>query len=98
MIKKSYIAEAIGPFSLVFCGTGAIVINEFTSGTVTHVGIAIGGIILLETLFAGSISPAVVSGHFEYLWLYIIAPILGTLLAVMSCRLVKDAQCCDEVC
>ena len=222
MIKKRYIAEAIGTFSLVFCGTGAIIINEFTGGTVTHVGIAmtfglivmgmifafgeisgahinpavtigfafakkfpwkevpaycisqilgafaasgillflfpenellgstlpqidvlrvfimevlltfflmlviinvstgskemgvlagiaIGGIILLEALFAGpitgasmnparSISPAVVSGHLEHLWLYIIAPVIGALLAVMSCKLVRDDRCCDEDC
>ena len=25
---KKYLAEAIGTFALVFCGTGAIVINE----------------------------------------------------------------------
>ena len=45
---------------------------------------------------ARSISPAVVSGHLEHLWLYIIAPVIGALLAVMSCKLVKDDQCCDE--
>lgn len=222
MKSKRYIAEAIGTFGLVFCGTGAIVINEFTGGTVTHVGIAvtfglivmgmiyafgdisgahlnpavtiafayakkfpwrevpaycisqiagafiasgilfflfpenellgttlpqidvmkvfvleviltfflmlviinvstgskeigviagiaIGGIVLLEAMFAGpitgasmnparSISPAVVSGHLEHLWLYIVAPIIGALLAVVSCKLVKDDQCCDEDC
>ena len=36
-----YLAEAIGTFALVFCGTGAIVVDEVTGGTVTHVGIAI---------------------------------------------------------
>jgi aquaporin NIP len=72
-------------------------------------GIAIGGIVMLEALFAGpitgasmnparSISPAVISGHIEHLWLYIIAPILGAILAVMSCKLVKYDQCCNEVC
>ena len=222
MKTKRYIAEAIGTFGLVFCGTGAIVINEFTGGTVTHVGIAItfglivmgmiyafgdisgahfnpavtigfayakkfpwrevpaycisqilgafmasgillflfpeneflgatlpqidvlkvfvleliltfflmlviinvstgskeigvvagiaiGGIVLLEAMFAGpitgasmnptrSISPAIVSGHMEHLWLYIVAPIIGALLAVVSCKVVKDEQCCDSVC
>jgi len=217
---KRYIAEAIGTFALVFCGTGAIVINEFTNGTVTHpgvavtfglivmgmiyafgdisgahinpavtiafayakkfpwkevpkyaiaqilgafaasgllwylfpdsellgatipqidvlkvfileiilsfflmlviinvstgskeigviAGIAIGGIVLLEALFAGpitgasmnparSIAPAVISGHLESLWLYCSAPVIGMLLAVVSCRLVKDDDCCDD--
>jgi len=38
---KKYIAELIGTFALVFCGTGAIVINDLTNGTVSHLGIAI---------------------------------------------------------
>ncbi|MGK0389607.1 MAG: aquaporin NIP [Maribacter sp.] len=37
---KKYIAELIGIFALVFCGTGAIVINGVTSGTVSYIGIA----------------------------------------------------------
>ena len=63
-------------------------------------GIAIGGVVLLEAMFAGpmtkasmnpvrSIAPALVSGHLEHLWLYILAPILGALLAVISCKLSK---------
>ena len=72
-------------------------------------GIAIGGVVLLEAMFAGpmtkasmnparSIAPAIVSGHFEQLWLYILAPILGALTAVISCKLVKDENCCEGVC
>lgn len=63
-------------------------------------GIAIGGVVLLEAMFAGpmtkasmnpvrSIAPALISGHLEHLWLYILAPILGALLAVFSWKLVK---------
>ena len=40
-IYKKYLAEAIGTFALVFCGTGAIVINQQSGGVITHVGIAI---------------------------------------------------------
>lgn len=219
---KKYISELIGTFSLVFCGTGAMTVNEITGGDVTHVGvaitwglivmamiyafgeisgahfnpavtiafayakkfswkevpkyiamqlvgallaslvllylfpeaelygatiptldmwrafvlellltfflmlviinvstgskevgtmagIAIGGVVLLEAMFAGpmtkasmnparSIAPALVSGHYQHLWLYMIAPVIGALLAVVSCKLVKDEQCCDAGC
>ncbi|MDX1462169.1 MAG: MIP family channel protein [Marinirhabdus sp.] len=221
-MKKRFIAEAIGTFGLVFCGTGAIVINEFTGGTVTHVGIAItfglivmgmiyafgdisgahinpavtiafayakkfpwkevpyyilaqivgaiaasgmlfflfpenellgatlpqiavfkvfvfeiilsfflmlviinvstgskeigviagiaiGSMVLLEALFAGpitgasmnparSLGPALVSGNLQHLWIYLLAPIIGCILAVMSCRVVKNDRCCDDPC
>ena len=213
-MSKRFISEIIGTFSLVFCGTGAMVINDFTGGTVTHVGvaitfglivmgmiyafgdisgahmnpavtigfayakkfpwkevpayvlaqligaflasgillylfpesqtlgatlpglsalkvfileiilsfflmvviinvstgskeigvvagIAIGSVVLLEAMFAGpitgasmnparSIAPAVVSGNIADLWIYIFAPIIGCLLAVVSCKLVKE--------
>lgn len=219
---KKYISEFIGTFSLVFCGTGAMTIDEVTNGEVTHVGIAItwglivmamiyafgetsgahfnpavtiafayakkfawkevpkyivaqilgaflasfillflfpdsellgstiakvdvwrafvlellltfflmvtiinvstgskeigvvagiaiGAVVLLEAMFAGpitnasmnparSLAPNVVSGNLEGLWLYMIAPVLGALLAVVSCKLVKDDNCCDKGC
>jgi aquaporin NIP len=38
---KSYLAEFLGTFALVFCGTGAIIINEQTHGVIGHIGIAI---------------------------------------------------------
>ncbi|HEX4792631.1 MAG TPA: aquaporin, partial [Humisphaera sp.] len=56
-------------------------------------GIAIGGVIALEALFAGpicgasmnparSIAPALVSGNLHALWVYIAAPLLGAAIAV----------------
>ena len=70
-------------------------------------GIAVGAVVLLEAMFAGpitnasmnparSIAPNIVSGNIEGLWLYIVAPILGALLAVVSCKLIKEDNCCDE--
>jgi len=50
---KKYIAEFIGTFALVFCGTGAIVIDEITHGAVTHTGIAITfGLIVMSMIYA----------------------------------------------
>lgn len=48
-----YLLEGIGTFALVFCGTGAIVINELTHGVVTHLGIAISfGAIVMAMIYA----------------------------------------------
>jgi aquaporin NIP len=37
---KKFVAEFIGAFALVFAGTGAIVINDASNGSITHVVIA----------------------------------------------------------
>lgn len=57
---KKYIAETIGTFALVFCGTGAIVINEVSGGIVTHTGIAVTfGLIVMAMIYAiGDVSGA----------------------------------------
>ncbi len=68
-------------------------------------GIAIGAVIALEAMFAGPISgasmnparslaPALVSGHLEHLWIYMIGPILGALIAVPACCAVRSRDCC----
>jgi aquaporin Z len=72
-------------------------------------GIAIGSIIGLEAMFAGpicgasmnparSLSPALVSGHLESLWIYLAAPVLGALLAVPLCVGVREPGCCGGTC
>ena len=68
---KRTAAEFLGTFALVFAGTGAIVINDLTAGSVTHVGIALTfGLIVMAMIYAvGDVSgahlnPAVTAGFF----------------------------------
>ena len=94
MMKKC-VAEFIGTFALVFCGTGAIVIDQETHGAVTHAGIATTfGLIVMCMIYAlGNISgahlnPAVsiaftVAGKFPLRQLlpYIISQLAGAVAA-----------------
>jgi aquaporin NIP len=68
-------------------------------------GIAVGSVVGLEALFAGPISgasmnparslaPALVSGDFGALWIYLSAPILGALGAILGCQCVREPGCC----
>jgi len=68
-------------------------------------GIAVGSVIALEALFAGPISgasmnparslaPALVSQHLANLWIYLVAPVAGALVAVAGCRCVQR-DCCS---
>ena len=62
-------------------------------------GVVVGATIALEALFAGpitgasmnparSLGPALVSGHLQYVWIYLTAPVLGAILACLICRLI----------
>ena len=72
-------------------------------------GIAIGGVIALEAMFAGpvcgasmnpvrSLAPALASGQLSHLWIYLTAPVLGALIAVPLCIGVRDTACCGGRC
>ncbi|WP_186525864.1 MIP/aquaporin family protein [Seonamhaeicola sediminis] len=99
---KAAILEFLLTFFLM-----VVIINVSTGSKEigTMAAIAVGGVILMEAMFAGpmtkasmnpvrSIAPALFTGNFQYLWLYITAPILGAITAVSSCKLVKDDKCC----
>ena len=92
---KRYIAEFIGTFALVFCGTGAIIINEQTGGAVGHMGIAITfGLIVMVMIYSfgnssgAHFNPAVTIGFWAAKRLpkkevlpYVISQITGAFLA-----------------
>src|SRR5687767_3047909 len=103
---KTYLAEFIGTFILVFCGTGAIIINGTSGGMVTHPGIAITfGLIVLAIIHSiGDISgahvnPAVtitfaIAGRFEWknVLPYLAAQFIGALMAswILTCLFPED--------
>src|SRR5262245_1018357 len=94
-------AEAFGTFALVFAGTGAIVINDVSNGTVSHVGVALTfGLVVLALIYAlGDVSgchlnPAVTIGFFiakrfpgRWVLPYVVSQLLGALLASATLRL-----------
>ena len=43
---------------------------------------------------ARSLAPALVGGRLGSLWVYLTAPFLGAVLAVLSCRCVQENPCC----
>lgn len=57
---RIYFSEFFATFALVFCGTGAIVINQISGGAITHSGVAIVfGLIVMAMIYSfGRISGA----------------------------------------
>jgi aquaporin Z len=94
-------AELFGTFALVFAGTGAVVINDLSNGTVSHVGIALTfGLVVLAMIYAlGDVSgchlnPAVTLGFFvarrfdgRLVVPYVVSQLLGAVLASVTLRL-----------
>ena len=105
-VWRAFVLELILTFFLM-----VVIINVSTGSKEVGMmaGIAIGSVVLLEAIFAGpitnasmnparSLAPNIVSGNIKGLWLYMLAPIIGALLAVVSCKFVKHENCCDEEC
>ena len=103
---KAFVLELLLTFFLM-----VVIINVSTGSKEigTMAAIAVGGVILLEAMFAGpmtkasmnpirSLAPAIVSGNLQHLWLYLTAPFIGAILAISTCKLVKDDNCCDSEC
>ena len=95
---QSFVLELILAFFLM------LVIIQVATGSKEQgmfAGLAIGGTVLLEAMFAGpicgasmnpirSLSPAFISGHTEHLWIYLTAPFIGSMTAVAAWRLIRS--------
>lgn len=101
---QSFVLEIILTFLLMLT-----ILNVSTGAKEKGItaGIAVGAVIGLEAMFAGpicgasmnparSLAPALVSGHFEHLWIYLIAPPLGASAAMLACRCVREEGCCSS--
>ncbi len=100
MTRPKLWAEFFGTFALVFCGTGAVVINDVSGGSITHAGIALTfGLVIMALIYSfGEVSgahfnPAVtiafaVARRFERRLVlpYIGAQIAGALVASLVLR------------
>ena len=98
---KKYYAEAIGTFMMVFCGTGAIIINQEMNGVITHPGIAATfGLIVAAVIYAlgdvsgAHINPAVTIAFalrkvfpVKEILPYILSQSVGAVLASLSLHL-----------
>ena len=103
---RNLAAEAFGTFALVFAGTGAIVVNDVSGGTVSHVGIAFSfGLIVLAMVYAlGDVSgchlnPAVTVGFYlarrfegRNVPPYVLSQCVGAVLASLTLRLMFPAS------
>jgi len=101
---QSAVLEVVMSFFLMF------VILQVATGAKEKgmmAGVAIGGTVALDAMFGGPISgasmnparslgPAVFSADLTHLWFYIVAPIVGAVLAVPICLACSgDTGCCS---
>lgn len=95
-----FLLEVVLTFLLMF-----VIINVATGSREQGMmaGSAIGGTIALAALFGGpitgasmnparSLSPAVVAGIYDGLWIYLVAPMLGSAVAIGAYRIVQERE------
>ena len=104
-VGAAFLMELILTFLLMF-----VIIHVATGAKEVGLmaGVAIGGTVGMEALFAGpftgasmnpvrSLAPALMAGDLEHLWLYLTAPFIGAVLAIFTCRIMRD-DCCKDGC
>lgn len=98
--EQSFVMEFILTFILMFV---ILLMSEGSKEVGVMTGFAVGMVVAFEAIFAGpvsgasmnparSLAPALVSGHFTHLWLYILATTLGACSSVFAVRLIKDSS------
>ena len=101
-IPQSFVLEVVLTFFLMFVILG-VATGAKEKGIMA--GVAVGAIVCLGALFGGPISgaslnparslaPALVTGALASVWLYLLAPCVGSGLAVGACRAVREPGCC----
>ncbi|MEO0311864.1 MAG: hypothetical protein RIQ89_1521 [Bacteroidota bacterium] len=97
---QSFLLEVLLTYFLML---GILMMAFSNNKHANYTGLIVGMIVLTEALFAGpvcgasmnpirSIAPAIVSGHTEYIWLYISAPFSGAILAIPLWKLLIKNQ------
>jgi len=95
---QSFILEIILTFFLM---SVVLSVSKGSKEKGMFAGLAVGGTVLLDAMFGGPISgasmnparslaPALVTGNFAHLWLYLVAPVCGSLLALLIWKLTKQ--------
>jgi aquaporin NIP len=103
-VLQSFVLEVIMTFILMLA---ILSVSTGAKEKGLMAGVAIGAVVGLEALFGGpvtgasmnparSLAPAIISGHLEHLWVYILAPVTGATLATFCCRFIRTEEgCCS---
>lgn len=71
-------------------------------------GVAVGGVVALNAMVGGpltgasmnparSLGPALVSMEWQSMWIYIVGPVIGVILALPTCRWIQGPDCCPPI-
>lgn len=101
-LREAFIIEAFMTLILVL-----VILNTlYKNRSLAFSAIAIGSVVFLEAYFGGpytgasmnparSIAPAIVSGNFDMLWLYLVSTLFGASFSVITCWGVYKKNCCS---